>query len=387
MSRGFPAPHQIPIIGQFFAEVWYRWFGKLDSELTAAQADIATINDTLENGVTGADGVTATNAFTTDTAILVVDGLGRKAKQSTATVDANGNLTIASTSTLTTLQYRAKSNLQSRFAVDTYGASQSLLNGRRARGTEASPTAVLANDALFNIGGRGNDGTAGFEDGFTTTYALLSFRASENWGASNHGTQFSFFTTLNGGPGQVERLQIQNSGHTRPGADNSYTCGTSSFRWSDIYAVSGSVNTSDEREKTIVGDLSFAGRMVDIVEPILFTWNSAETTMVADPNGEMEPNPAGDVDRDGNIAMQPKMVPQYRAGSRPHAGWSAQRVRAAMEELGAEFGAWCLLDKNDPNSRQMLRPDQLGAIAWEALRQTRAELRALQARVEQLEAR
>lgn len=52
---------------------------------------------------------------------------------------------------------------------------------------------------------------------------------------------------------------------TRPLTDNSVSCGNISFRWTDIFAVSGSVNTSDEREKT---------EILDITDNILDAWSS-----------------------------------------------------------------------------------------------------------------
>lgn len=44
----------------------------------------------------------------------------------------------------------------------------------------------------------------------------------------------------------------------RPGADNTQPLGTASFRTSVIYAGSGTINTSDAREKTAVRELTFA---------------------------------------------------------------------------------------------------------------------------------
>jgi hypothetical protein len=42
---------------------------------------------------------------------------------------------------------------------------------------------------------------------------------------------------------------------------------------------------------------------------------------------------------------------------------------------------WGLDNKDDPDSRQWLRPDQLMPVLWAALRETRAELAALRALV------
>lgn len=45
------------------------------------------------------------------------------------------------------------------------------------------------------------------------------------------------------------------NGVVRPTVDNSFTLGASSFRWSTVYAATGTINTSDEREKTDVGGI------------------------------------------------------------------------------------------------------------------------------------
>ena len=68
-----------------------------------------------------------------------------------------------------------------------------------------------------------------------------------------------------------------------------------------------------------------------------------------------------------------------RPGKRVHAGFVAQDIRAAMEKAGVDFGAWGLAEKDDPDSRQWTRPDQLIAVLWSALRETRADLQGLKA--------
>lgn len=55
----------------------------------------------------------------------------------------------------------------------------------------------------------------------------------------------------------VERLRIDSAG-SRPGGDNLYSIGASSFRWSTVYAATGTINTSDAREKAWRGGLSDA---------------------------------------------------------------------------------------------------------------------------------
>ncbi len=66
--------------------------------------------------------------------------------------------------------------------------------------------------------------------------------------------------------------------HMTPGSDNDRTLGSSSLRWSVVYAGTGAINTSDAREKTWRGapttaELAAARRI--IAELGFFQWNDA----------------------------------------------------------------------------------------------------------------
>ena len=50
-------------------------------------------------------------------------------------------------------------------------------------------------------------------------------------------------------PQTTERFRLETGGAVRPGADNTQTLGSASFRWSVIYAGTGTINTSDARDK------------------------------------------------------------------------------------------------------------------------------------------
>ena len=54
----------------------------------------------------------------------------------------------------------------------------------------------------------------------------------------------------------IERLRITSTGVVRPGADNTQSLGEASFRWSTVFAGTGTINTSDAREKTAVAEFS-----------------------------------------------------------------------------------------------------------------------------------
>lgn len=387
MSLNLPPADGNITLTQRASEGFYRWIAQVKSAFDGLTTSVEALRTDLDDGLAGAGNVSATNPFGTDGALIYADGTGRNVKSAAWVTNAAGDMTATSPGTAL-LTFKMESDNQAIFYPTTYGTNASFLGGRRARGTKAVPTAMALGDAMFNIGGRGHDGTAGILDGFSGTSCLFTFRAAEAWTSTAHGTYAEIFTQPNGSiAGQVARNRTEDAGHFRPSANNAYNLGTSSFLWKEVYAATGVINTSDERLKEVVGDLSFAGEFVDALEPVLYRWLNGGNTMEPCPTGAMEPNPAGDVDADGNVIMQHKMVPVPRDGKRHHAGFIAQGVKRVMDRFGVMFGAWCLTNKDDPDSTQLVRPDQLGAVAWEALRQTRQQVAALEARIAQLEAR
>jgi len=82
--------------------------------------------------------------------------------------------------------------------------------------------------------------------------------AAEIWTSKNTriGTTSANFLAIH--TNGTERISFESSGNIAAGVDNSQTFGTSSRRWSVIYAGTGTINTSDENEKTEIEELSAA---------------------------------------------------------------------------------------------------------------------------------
>jgi hypothetical protein len=71
---------------------------------------------------------------------------------------------------------------------------------------------------------------------------------------------------------------VVNSSGIRPFADNTYSNGTSSYRWTEVFAVTGTINTSDASEKQQIRELSDAEqRVAQRVKKLIraFKWNDA----------------------------------------------------------------------------------------------------------------
>ncbi|WP_181184219.1 DUF2793 domain-containing protein, partial [Prosthecodimorpha hirschii] len=96
----------------------------------------------------------------------------------------------------------------------------------------------------------------------------------------------------------------------RPDADNARTLGTASARWSQIYAASATINTSDRREKIDIAEADLGLDFVRRLRPVSYRWRVAE--QVADP-------------------ADPAAPPVPREGRRRHFGLLAQEVAAALD--------------------------------------------------------
>lgn len=92
------------------------------------------------------------------------------------------------------------------FQIDTYdsGTTGSSLVFRHARGSSASPSAILADDAIMSMSNRGY-GATGFASGSRADFNVF---ASENWTDSAQGTYMRFRTTPNGSTTVAESFRV-----------------------------------------------------------------------------------------------------------------------------------------------------------------------------------
>jgi hypothetical protein len=156
----------------------------------------------------------------------------------------------------------------------------------------------------------------------------------------------------------------------RPEVDNSMTLGAASFRFVDVYAVSGSVNTSDEREKNILGDNPLGLNFINKLQTIQYKWKVAQAAVKENV-----------FDDEGNLTGEREIEPA-REGVRTFHGLSAQQVKATLDQLGVDsFAGWVLADKDDPNSIQGLRYSEFIAPLIKAIQELSQEVADLKAKL------
>lgn len=123
-----------------------------------------------------------------------------------------------------------------------------------------------------------------------------------------------------------------------PMADNTTALGASSNRWTTIYAVNGTVQTSDLADKENVEVLPAMLDVVKDLDPIRFNWKFDQTTT--------------------------------------HYGFAAQHVKEVIEKHGLEeFGGHVTTPHGDG-----IRPDQLLPLLWSAVQALAKKVEALEGR-------
>jgi hypothetical protein len=248
------------------------------------------------------------------------------------------------------------------------GMSSSSLSTRlQVMGNSASSTGtgsiyvMRGNDA---IGSGVNLGEIVFSNYNGQTGAYIQTTSDAAWTlGSSHPARLTFSTTANGASSPTERLRIRANGNTEPGADNTYTIGTSASRWGSVWAANGTIQTSDERTKTQIANAHLGFEFIKSLRPVSYRWIEG---------GKRE---TGERNEDGTAIYE--SVP----GKRTHYGFIAQEVKEAVDAAGVDFGGWLLSDKDDPDSQQALRYDQFIAPLTKALQEAITKIETLEGMV------
>jgi cell division protein FtsB len=67
---------------------------------------------------------------------------------------------------------------------------------------------------------------------------------------------------------------LQVAGEIAPGTDNTYSLGDASFRYTAVYAVNGTIQTSDARQKKDIEDSDLGLDFIKTLRPVSYRWNS-----------------------------------------------------------------------------------------------------------------
>jgi hypothetical protein len=133
----------------------------------------------------------------------------------------------------------------------------------------------------------------------------------------------------------------------RPATDNAMTLGASGARWSAVWAATGTIQTSDARQKTDIAPSDLGLDFILGLNPVKYRWSVGGN-------------------EDG----------ASRPGRRTHYGLLAQEVQAVLGPR--DFAGHILADPDDPDSEQGLRYDAFIAPLIAAIQTLAARLDALE---------
>jgi hypothetical protein len=217
-----------------------------------------------------------------------------------------------------------------------------------ANGIPTAPTIVAASDLLCKFSFCGYDGSD-YREG-----SHIRAQVDGTPGAGSMPGNIIFSTTPSGSVTPVDRCIINNAGNFLPISDNSYTVGQSNLKWAAFWSNTGSIQTSDEREKKDIEDCTLGLNFINKLRPISYRWV----------------NGGNEVDASGKVTSRP--------GQRTFYGLKAQQVKKVMDNLGIDFAGWVLTDVNDPLSQQALRYDQFLAPLIKAVQELSDRVAALE---------
>jgi hypothetical protein len=174
----------------------------------------------------------------------------------------------------------------------------------------------------------------------------------------------------------VELYDSAGVGYCRPMTDNDTQNGSSSRRWTRVFAVNTTISSSDERDKLDINDSPLGLDFINDLRPVAYRWKVGEKKAIIDQEGKPI------LDADGNKTYE------IREGVRKHYGLISQEVKQAVDNSGVDdFAGWVQDDMSDPDSHQSISYEQFIAPLIKSVQELSAEVQTLKAKVAELEAK
>ena len=173
-----------------------------------------------------------------------------------ATITTNGSLAFTANTAQNILVGRTPSFSYSTLGLIVPCPRASGVDSYAGVGVVAEPTFGIAGMRLYDSIDGGQAGYIQSRSGSIT----IGGPSKDGLGTSVLGN-ITFAPLGGGGFTQIVSIDSQTPG-IRPMADNAYSCGAGSNRWSVVYAATGTINTSDQSVKQQINSLSDAEKNV-----------------------------------------------------------------------------------------------------------------------------
>ena len=236
-----------------------------------------------------------------------------------------------------------------------------------------SGNAIISGGSLRVDNGINMTGASVFTLGYDQAGgATLKYNGNGNLDITPRGGYNTAFTAGN----------VLFGGIAKPLTDNSFTLGVSGARWSQLWAATATINTSDERTKNTINDSVLGLDFISKLRPVSYKFNVGQNIITSEPDGKEEIT-IKDAEWDvlsgkiispaiKEIRTKFKQVITPRPGYRTHYGLIAQEVKAVLGDT--DFGGYV----HDTATDSMgLRYSEFIAPLIKAVQELKSEVDAL----------
>ena len=352
------------VTGNLTGDVTGNVTGNLTGDVTGNVTGNVTGDITIGAGSTSAPSLSPSGDSNTGVFFPSADTIAfAEGGSEAARIDSSSRLLLG-TSTARSLGFSCQAQIE---GVTNATSSLSIVNnqnsaepaylffGKSRAGSIGGVTSVGNGDYIGIIRFAAADGTD------TSSFAAeISCQIDATPGSNDTPGNLKFWTTSDGAAAPTARFAIYRDGNIAPIADNAYRFGGTYFRWSEIYAANGTIQTSDLRTKTAIETSELGADFIKSLRPVSYKW--------------IEGGKRETLERDENDDAIFESVP----GQRTHWGFIAQEVKQSVDAAGVDFGGWLLEDKDNPDSQQALRYDQFIAPLTKALQEALAKIETLE---------
>jgi hypothetical protein len=144
----------------------------------------------------------------------------------------------------------------------------------------------------------------------------LSFisTSGRNWTWLNSNNSFILQENSNDAIVIIKNTFPLSNGFLRPGIDNHYYLGSSSYRWHTVYAANGTINTSDRNLKTEIKNIPLGLESINQMRPVSYMWKDEQNPrehlgFIAQEMESVVPQSVY-LDEDGRYGMNyPELIP------------------------------------------------------------------------------
>jgi hypothetical protein len=264
-------------------------------------------------------------------------------------IQFNGSGNDTGISIGTGYQSDSTSNTNERFRINSYGDTvinsenpytSDTLNVTNTSGSGIARMAIQANQPIIT---------------------LRNAAGTEKWSIYRKSTDDNL-TFYNG---SVDKLVLQSGGTLRAAADNSSALGTTSFRFTNVCAVNGTIQTSDLREKKDIQTSNLGLEFITKLNPVSYKWKVGHNDVSSEEDG---------VDENGEVKYKQIITPIE--GKRTHYGLIAQEVKEVLGDV--DFGGFIHDDESDIMG---LRYDQFISPLIKAIQEQQAQIEELKSKI------